>query len=68
MKKLKAFDKSYFRGKNHFEEDGTQNYLVCQPIKRYFKIFSANDNNISTWESKESKVLLKQLTMCLIHT
>ena len=29
-KKLKTFDSSYFRGKSHFEEDGTQNYLVFQ--------------------------------------
>ena len=32
FKKLKTFDSSYFRGKSHFEEDGTQNYLVFQPI------------------------------------
>ena len=38
LKKLKTFDWSYFRGKSHFEEDGTQNYLVFQPINRYFKI------------------------------
>ena len=25
LKKLKTFDSSYFEGKNHFEEDGTQN-------------------------------------------
>ena len=48
LKKLKAFDSSYFHGKSHFEEDGTQNYLVFQPIKRYFKIVSVNDNNISS--------------------
>ena len=30
MKKLKTFDSSYFIGKSHFEEDGTQNYLVFQ--------------------------------------
>ena len=35
---LKTFDFGYFIGKNHFEEDGTQNYLVFQPIIRYFKI------------------------------
>ena len=29
---------SYFIGKNYFEEDGTLNYLVFQPIIRYFKI------------------------------
>ena len=28
FKKLKTFDSSYFIGKNYFEEDGTQNYLV----------------------------------------
>ena len=36
-KKLKTFDLSYFRGNSHFEEDGTQSYLVFQPIYRYFK-------------------------------
>ena len=34
--KLEAFDSSYFRGKSNFENDGTQNYLVSQPIQRYF--------------------------------
>ena len=28
LKKLKTFDLSYFKGKVHFEEDCTQNYLV----------------------------------------
>ena len=28
LKNLKIFDSSYFVGKSHFEEDGTQNYLV----------------------------------------
>ena len=37
MKKLKTFDSSNFTGKNYFEEDGTQNYLVFQPMDRYFK-------------------------------
>ena len=32
LKKLKIFSSSYFIGKSHFEEDGTQNYLVFQPI------------------------------------
>ena len=31
FKKLKTFDSSDFRGKSHFEGDGTQNYLVFQP-------------------------------------
>ena len=32
FKNLETFDSSYFRGKSHFEEDGTQNYVVFQPI------------------------------------
>ena len=51
MKKLKTFDSSYFIGKSHFEEDGVQNYLVFQPIIRYFKII-ANTKFISSWKSK----------------
>ena len=51
LKKLKTFDSSYFRGKSHFEEDGTQNYLVFQPINRYF-IVIANTDYISSWKSK----------------
>ena len=42
---------SYFIGKSHFEEDGSQNYLVFQPIFRYFKII-ANKKFISLWKSK----------------
>ena len=51
LKQLKTFDSSYFRGKSHFEENGTQNYLVFQPINRYFKVI-ANTKYISTWKSK----------------
>ena len=51
LKKLKTFDSSYFRGKIHFEEDDTQNYLVFQPIHRYFKVI-ANKLYISSWKSK----------------
>ena len=43
LKKLKTFDSSYFIGKSHFEEDGTQNYLVFQPINKYFKVIANND-------------------------
>ena len=41
LKKLKTFDPSYFIGKSHFEEDGTQNYLVFQPLNEYFKIIAS---------------------------
>ena len=42
---------SYFIGKSHFEEDGTQNYLVFQPINKYFKVIT-NTDYISSWKSK----------------
>ena len=44
----------FFRGKSHFEEDGTQNYLAFQPIQRYFKIIAGvgNGNYIYYWKSK----------------
>ena len=51
MKKLKTFDLSYFIGKSHFEEDGTQNYLVFQPMKKYFQVIT-NTDDVSLWKSK----------------
>ena len=38
LNKLKSFNSSYFIGKSHFDKDGTQNYIVFQPIVRYFKV------------------------------
>ena len=39
---------------HHFEEDGTQNYLVFQPMYRYFKQIAGigNGNYIYNWQSK----------------
>ena len=51
LKKLKIFYSSYFIGKSNFEGDDTQNYLVFQPINRYFKVI-ANTNRISSWKPK----------------
>ena len=53
LKKLKAFDLSYFRGKNHFDEDGNQNYYIFQPISKYLKVANVNDiNYILSWKSR----------------
>ena len=45
---------SYFRGKNYFDsDDGTQNYLVFQPMYRYFNTFvKGSTTYVSSWESK----------------
>ena len=54
LNKLKNFDLSYFIGKSHFEQDGTQNYLVFQPIIRYFKVNTIINvaDYVLSWESK----------------
>ena len=49
--KLKTFESSYFIGKSHFEEDGTQNYLVFQLINKYLKVMT-NTDYVSSWKSK----------------
>ena len=52
LNQLKTFKSSYFIGKSHFDEDGTQNYLVFQPIYRYFKLNTTNTLYILSWQSK----------------
>ena len=52
LNKLKTFDSGYVIGKGHFGEDGTQNYLVFQPMYRYFKMIT-NTDYVSSWKSKE---------------
>ena len=49
LKKLEKFDAAYFRGKNYFEEEGTQNYLVFQLVYKYFE---KTDDKVSSWKSK----------------
>ena len=54
MKKLKTFGSTYFIDKSYFEEDGTHNYLVFQPMYRYFKriIGVIIGNYIYYWQFK----------------
>ena len=71
-KKLEKFDAAcfrgknyfeedgYFRGKNYFEEDGMQNYLVFQPVDKYFE---KTGDIVSSWKSKglsDEKILPPQ--------
>ena len=51
---LNKLDSSYFRSKIHFEEGHTQNYLVFQPMQKYFKRISGvgSGNYIHFWKSK----------------
>ena len=54
LKKAQTLDSIYFREKSYFEGDGTQSYLVFQPMYRYFKIASgiSSGNCIYFWKSK----------------
>ena len=46
---MEKLDAAYFRGKNHSEEDGTQIYLVFQPVYKYFE---ETGGKVSSWKSK----------------
>ena len=49
LKKLEKFDAAYFRGKNYFDGDDRQNYLVFQGMYKYFH---EPFNIITSWKSK----------------
>ena len=51
LKGLRSPDLGYFKGKNHFEEDGTQNYLAFQPLNKYLTLMGST-KYISSWKSK----------------
>ena len=52
LNKLKTFDSSYYNGKSYFEEDGKPNYLIFQPLIKYFKVGDGNLHYILSWTSK----------------
>ena len=51
MNKLKTFDFGYFIGKSDCDEDGAQNYLIFQPLNKYFKLIT-NTLSILSRQSK----------------
>ena len=50
MNKLKIFDSSYFNSKSYFEEDCRPNYLMFQPLNKYFKV--GGSNSVLSWTRK----------------
>ena len=58
LKKLKKTDPIHFRGKSHFEVDGTQNYLAFHSMYRYFKRVGdvCTGSYIYFWKSKRFTV------------
>ena len=51
LNNLKTFDLSNFIGRSHVDEYGTHNYLVFQPLNKYFKLIT-NTLSILSWQSK----------------
>ena len=58
FKKLKTFDWSYFIGKSHFEEDGTQNCLVLLVIvnDNYWKSKRLPDEKINSIKTRNHRI------------
>ena len=71
LKKLETFDSIYFHGKSHFEDDGTQNWLVFQPIQKYFKtvllIVIFYHGNLKDCLLKVLSLLLHQVKFLILH-
>ena len=58
MQKLSTFDSSYFIGKSHFEEDGTQNCLVLLVIvnDNYWKSKRLPDEKINSIKTRNHRI------------
>ena len=55
IKELQAYDLSYFRGKQYFDEgDGKENYLLFVSMGKYFKLNSIANviDRVLSWRSK----------------
>ena len=66
VNKLQAYDLSYFRGNQYFDEgDGKQNYLVFLPMRKHFQLNTVVGviDRVLSWESKGmSNESIKPLT------
>ena len=51
-KKLKIFDSGCFIGQSYFVNNGSQNFLIFQPIYKTLATFSGLPTTISEWGSK----------------
>ena len=61
LKKLEIYDAAYFRGKNYFDvNDGTQNYLVFQHVKKYLVTATITLNRGNQKDCLMKKIVLLQ--------
>ena len=66
LKKLQKFDAAYFRGKSHFEEDGTENYVVfhqCKDILQELQVLVV----VIIYNFENLKVCLMKDLILLLH-
>ena len=63
FKKLEKFDAAYFRGKNCFDGDGAQNYLVFQPAYKYFEKYSVTGSGDMLLHGNQKDYLMKKLLL-----
>ena len=66
IKKLQTFDSTYFTGKKYFDEDGTQNYLVFQPIGRYFRLIANKKSHHENLKGYLMKLLQLMLLLIIV--
>ena len=50
--RLQAFDSSLFIGQSYFDKDGSQSFLIFQPIQKNFKILPGLKDTIIEWKYK----------------
>ena len=50
---MQTYESRLFIGQNYFSNDGSQNFLIFQPIYNTFKLPAALTGTIIEWESKE---------------
>ena len=64
QKKLQTFDFRDFNGRRYFDNDGSQNYLVFQPIYNFFIRSTGDTETIIALESRGfSGEIIKPLTL-----
>ena len=50
--KLQTYDLNHFVGQSYFNNNGSQNYLIFQPIYKTITAFSGLTTTLSVWQSK----------------
>ena len=49
---FQMFDLSYFNDRRYFDNDGSQNYLLFQPVSKTFRMPADDAETIIAWKSK----------------